>query len=381
MTRLLTRAWYGGGYYEPPEPPPQPPEPTVEGGHAAGLVREWAQQQRGAAVAGKKRAGDALVLGRFLPLHSGHVRLLTRATEAVSGVLHVVVAARKSDFLGERAREEAVRESVMATRLGTVTTARDVGQQGEPEDDAFWQPWLEWVRARPALAGCKVLVAGDVKAERFAQLLKMDFVLVDRAEFALSATQVREDPWGLWDHIAPSLRSMFTGSVALVGPEGAGKSTLATQLGKHYGTSVAQEYVRTFLDASGAWQPSAEELRDAVWNGTRTGWARARERATKFFIADTDQLSLALWSLRLYGTFLKAEPVRPDFTVLLDDHPWSGPKDRDQPEARRQFVEEFRRLLTVRGTPHVFISGPREGRFRQAVEAIEAWVKTKPLAR
>lgn len=374
------RAWYGGGYSEPPPPPP--PAPTMEGGLPPPTPAAWAATFT--QVPERKRwEGDALVLGRFLPVHAGHVRLLAHAMQSCTGMLHVGVSTWRDDFIDFSARREALQSCLGGKRYGGTHAANQLGSRGEPDGDAFWAPWVEWVKSQKALGKCRVLVSGQPEAKRFAELADLKFELVDRAEVPVSATAVRRAPWKHWNDIAPNLRApYFTSSVALVGPEGAGKSTLASALGRYFKTSVAFEYLPDWLRGTGNTMPTREQLAGEVWAGQRDSWNQARANAFRFFIADTDQLTIALWARRLYGEPIRFEPQRPGFTLLLDDaSPWQGPKDRDEPSARQQMVIEFRRLLTGRGWPFAVLSGPREGRFAQAVEHLEKWIRSNPLER
>ena len=372
-----TRAWYGGGYYE--EPPPPPPGATAHGGVVLPDTKTWLSTvpKPGAT---QRRAGNALVLGRFLPAHRGHAYLLARAAEAVEGRVYVVVSGSRGDFLDAGLRRDAVQALLPTPKVSEVVVARDVGRSGTPDGDAFWQPWLDWLAQRPRARECTTLVAADPQAERFAQLMKLDFVLVDRTTVGVSGTAIRRAPWKYWDDIAPALRAHFTSCVSLVGPEGAGKSYLARQLAAHYGTSAANEYTVDWLRGTGESTPAFSQLEGEIWNGVREAWRIARHRAFRFFIADTDHLTIALWARRLHDRVIKSEPVRPGLTLLMDDAtPWSGPKERDEPEARAQMVVEFRRLLSARGWPFHVLSGPREGRFEQAVKHIDAWVRSNPM--
>ena len=53
----------------------------------------------------------------------------------------------------------------------------------------------------------------------------------------------------------------------------------------------------------------------------------------------------------------------------------------DQPEARRRMVHDAIQLLEANGKSYALIDGPREGRMQKSIDAIEAWVKTKPWLR
>lgn len=374
-------AWYGGGYYEPPPPPP--PEATSEGGEVPPTTDTWAKAHAaGARARENQHQGDALVLGRFLPVHCGHARLVGHAMQAVNGKVLIGVSSWRDDFIDGRERGQQLQWALPRERIGPLLVAREVGKRGEPDGDAFWAPWVEWLKSTKGAENVKVLVAGEPAAKRFAELAELKFELVDRNELPMSSTAVRRAPWKYWDDIAPGLRHHFTSSVALVGPEGAGKSTLASALGRHFKTSVAHEYLANWVRGTGNALPSADQMSSEVWDGQRTAWNQARGNARRFFIADTDQLTIALWARRLFGEPIRKEPMRPGFTLLCDDaSPWTGPKDRDQPEARKQMVVEFRRLLTGRGWPFAVLEGPREGRFAQAVEHIEKWVRSNPMER
>jgi NadR type nicotinamide-nucleotide adenylyltransferase len=381
---LDCEAWYGGSYGPGPwdDPGPVAPPPRAEG-RAGAPVFDWARPQWDAIFGkGPRVPGDALVLGRFLPAHRGHAVLIARAAAHVQGTVHVGIACTTADFIAPRDRREAV-QKLFPFGNGRALEVSDVGRGPAGEGDAFWDPWLAWFRADPKLAACRTLVAGDPNARRFAELLGLSFLLVDRSELPLSASMIRADPWKHWNDIAPDLRSYFTRTVALVGPEGAGKSTLAKALGAHYRTSLATEYLPRWCQAMGVEVSSAQQLTVAVHGGQLRSIQLARRIAWGFCFADTEEVSLSLWSERLHGVrgWWEAEAEAPALTLLLEDAaPWLGRKDRDEPPQRLAFFDALRREWSARGWPFVVVGGPREARLGQAIAAIDAWVKERPAA-
>lgn len=358
--------WYGGSYDVTPAGP-TPPAAKVEGAQAFS-VAEWAPLV--ALVPRGKTPGDALVLGRFLPVHRGHARLLAAAVGHVAGRVHVGVSARSGDLLTPAMRARTLFALLPPAAQGSVAHAQDLGRQGEPDGDDFWQPWLAWLGQQPSLKRCRVLVSGTPSARRFAELAGLEFHLVDRSEVPVSGTAIRADPWKHWDDIAPLLRQHYTRAVALVGPEGAGKSTLGEALRVHYGTRLATEYTPRYLATFGLLRPRREDFAE-LERGVLDGWDAARQGARKLFFLDTELLQLWLWERRLFGDVKERRLVAPALTLLLDDAPWLGSPERDEPEARRAFVAELRRELEQRGWPYVFISGPREARLEQAIRAVD----------
>ena len=373
-------AWYGGSY--DPEPSgPVAPVPLAEGGALATLF-DWVRPQWDTTYRQDHRVpGDALVLGRFLPAHRGHALLISRAAAHVQGKVHLGVAGTTGDFIPPSARSTAVFQLVPREHRGDALQCIDVGAGPVGAGDAFWAPWLAWFRAQPKLAACRTLVAGDPNARRFAELLGLSFLLVDRSELPLSASMIRADPWKHWEDIAPNLRSYFTRTVALVGPEGAGKSTLGKALGAHYRTSLATEYLPRWCRTMGVDVPSVQQLAGEVLEGQLGSLRQARVSARGFCFADTESLSLSLWSKRLHGVPGTWDAAPPSLTLLLEDAaPWLGRKDRDEPQQRLAFFEALRREWSARAWPFVVVGGPREARFGQAITAIDAWVKQRPAA-
>lgn len=95
-------------------------------------------------------------------------------------------------------------------------------------------------------------------------------------------------------------------------------------------------------------------------------------------ICDTDVLSVRLWSERLFGTapdWVREAADRSGADLYLltaPDLPFTGPQERDQPAERRQFHADCERELIRLGRRYVAIDGDHDGRFAQAVAAVDA---------
>jgi nicotinamide riboside kinase len=117
--------------------------------------------------------------------------------------------------------------------------------------------------------------------------------------------------------------------------------------------------------------------------GEREFLETAQRGARKFFVADTDLLSLRLWKKRLYGVD-DSSLVTPqhvgDLYLVLDDAPWSGAAARDEPAARSDFVQACLDAVRAQGRTPVLISGSHPSRASAAMEAIAAWERTRPAA-
>ena len=161
--------------------------------------------------------------------------------------------------------------------------------------------------------------------------------------------------------------------ICLTGAECTGKSRLAEELARHFGTVCIPEYAReyalrvarplTYLDVA-----AIAEGQMALEGGLVAGLA----------ILDTDLISTVVYSRHHYGAcpeWIEAEARkrRADLYLLLDvDVPWSADAARDSGARREELHEEFRRALEEFGGKFVLIFGTWEERRKRAIEAIEA---------
>jgi nicotinamide riboside kinase len=252
---------------------------------------------------------------------------------------------------------------------------------GAPEAER----WAAWFRSSGLEGAVARLVSSDPNARAFAERVGLDFVLVDpsRRAFPISSTAVRADPWAAWSALIPELHPFFARIVAFIGPEGGGKSTALAQLAKHYDTASGGEYLSAIANGlTRALSPS--DLSGDALTGTRQTVGSVRSMANRFGLIDGDAVQVKLWFERLFPSEkpLALEPNMWNHHYLVfDDHPWTGAPGKDEPEARRRMVHDAIKLLEANGKSFSLVSGPREARPQCAIEAIDAWVKTKPALR
>ncbi len=375
--------WYGGPSYDTPA---WPPSPDVRGAWAES-TQVWTDRMQFPelikALKLTRRPSGALVLGRFDPPHVGHAYLLAAARAATEKRVTVCVFSRKGDFVPGASRVNALRELLHHQKAMTVNEVPvdEDFMTGAPEP----KRWAQWFRSTSFQNDVGLLVSSDPNAEAFAIEVGLEFLLIDpmRQVVPISSTAIRADPWASWSALLPPLHARFARLVALIGPEGGGKSTVATALAKHFTTSVSGEYLA--LIAGGLDRPlTPTDLSQDALRGQLDANGQVRFNARRFGIIDSDVVNLKLWFERLF-------PQQPPFTLrptdwchhylLFDDHPWTGDKAKDEPEQRKRMVHDAVKLLEENGRSFAFIDGPREGRLQKCIDAIEAWVKTKPSLR
>ncbi|MGN6820209.1 MAG: AAA family ATPase, partial [Sphingomonas sp.] len=87
-------------------------------------------------------------------------------------------------------------------------------------------------------------------------------------------------------------------SICLHGPESTGKSTMAPELARHFGSACVVEYGRTYTEAFGTSWTMADLVAIAQAHDAQTRQAIASGRTP--VILDTDPLMTEVWAEMLY---------------------------------------------------------------------------------
>jgi HTH-type transcriptional repressor of NAD biosynthesis genes len=166
--------------------------------------------------------------------------------------------------------------------------------------------------------------------------------------------------------------------IAVVGPECAGKSTLARALAERLRGVLVEEHARAVLEAPGAlsrgWPALLEEIERGQTLAERQAVVAARP--DDLVICDTDTLTTAIWSEALLGACPRDRRARAavahyDLTLLCrPDLPWADDPVRLRREQQAWFFARFQEELSRDARPYVVVSGIGPARFEAAVEAV-----------
>ncbi len=166
-------------------------------------------------------------------------------------------------------------------------------------------------------------------------------------------------------------------TVAIVGAECSGKTTLSQQLAAHFGAPWVPEYARAYLR-----EPAY--TRDDVLAIARGQHAAEIAADAPLVIADTDLVVIEVWwQVRFGGTHpwidatlrsqLTAARGRA-YVLTTPDIPWVADPLRENPHDRAALHAHYVRLLQSLGAEYVEVSGSREARLRRAIAGVEGWL-------
>ena len=165
--------------------------------------------------------------------------------------------------------------------------------------------------------------------------------------------------------------------VVVTGSESTGKTTLAGDLARHFGTTWVPEFARAYGDEQAA-RGHALDAGDVepIARG-HVEWANAAvTEARGLLVLDTDLVSTVVYARHYYGecpTWIEQAALdrRGDLYLLCDiDVPWLPDPRRDRPNLREHLHGEFVAALKALGARHVTVRGSWDARFELAVATV-----------
>ena len=170
--------------------------------------------------------------------------------------------------------------------------------------------------------------------------------------------------------------------VVLTGSESTGKTTLARQLGEHFGAVVVPEFVRDYAARKGA--PLGFDDHGPIARGQIAledeHLARAAAAGTTLVVQDTDLLSTVVYCEHYFGRCPEwiraaASERQPDLYLLMAiDVPWIADEVRDRGHMREEMQQLFRDAVRASGVPYQEVGGTREERYEQAARIVETLI-------
>ena len=172
--------------------------------------------------------------------------------------------------------------------------------------------------------------------------------------------------------------------VVVTGSECTGKTTLASDLARNFGTVWVAEYAREYLDRKVATTGLPLDARDVepIARGQIAAEDRGAALANGLLVLDTDLVSTTVYARHYYGACpawieQAARDRRADLYLLCAiDVPWVADSARDRPHHREQIHALFVEALDTLGARYVTIRGPWPDRLATATAAVSAQVRS-----
>ena len=343
----------------------------------------------------KKTIG--VVFGKFYPLHTGHIYLIQRACSQVDE-LHIIMG---FDDTRDRALFEDSAMSQQPTvpdrlrwLLQTFKYQKNIrihafNEEGMEPYPHGWDVWSNGIKKFMAEKGIQpdlIYTSEEADAPQYMEHLGIETVLVDpkRTFMSISGAQIRENPFRYWEYIPTEVKPFFVRTVAILGGESSGKSTLVNKLANIFNTTSAWEYGRDYVFSHLGGDEIALQYSD--YDKIALGHAQyidfAVKYANKVAFIDTDFITTQAFCIQYEGkahpfldSMIKEYPF--DVTILLNNNTkWvdDGMRSLGSQQQRQRFQQLLKKLLEKYNIPYIEIESPsyleRYAQVKRIVERI-----------
>ena len=280
-----------------------------------------------------KRYRRGLVVGKFCPLHRGHMHLIDAALAACGEVL--VISYTKPDFarcatatregwladLYPQALCLVVDDAVLADafKRGAIDRRVTLPHNDAPAD--AHRRFCAWLCLTLGGGAVDAVFTSEAYGDGFAAVLAAEFsahlgvahwvdhVCVDLARRAVpvSGTQVRADPAAWRAYLDPSVYADVVDRVCILGGESSGKTTLVDALAAALGATAVPEVGRTRWEEKGG-RFVYEDMRAIAEDQVALEIALAQD-ARGPLVCDGSALTTVFYSEDGYGKVDPAAPV------------------------------------------------------------------------
>lgn len=329
----------------------------------------------------RKRFGRGLVVGKFCPLHRGHMLVIDTAIANCDEVIVLSYTKPEFDGCGKEVREGWLHALYPQVRSLVLGDGDPVNLPDNDPPDAVQRDFVGWVCRE--MLGCEVdaVFTSEGYGDGFAASLSAFFgrfvlhVCVDKARslVPISGTAIRADPYASRSFVAPVVYASFVRRVAVLGGESSGKTTVTRELAERLKTSWVPEYGRErWVEKSGA-MGYEDMLHIAQQQVAREDVLVAH--ANRVLVCDTTPLTTLCYSLDMFGRadrLLEALAERPYDTILLcaPDFPFVQDGTRRDTEFRSMQHNWYRNALDRKQIPYVVLTGPLEQRLEHAISLL-----------
>ena len=240
----------------------------------------------------EKQYKSAYVLGKFMPFHNGHAYLIDTAITKSEKVT-VIVGSLPTEPIPGKLRYQWVKEHYRTNPHVTVVHCDEVLPQYPHEHPDFWNIWVDVVK-RYCPADIDVIFTSEEYGFEYAKQLGIQHHLVDiaRSTYNISGTEVRTNPFAVWNFIPDHVKPYFVKKIAIMGSESCGKSTLVKRLAKTYFTNYVEEYGRTVYEENGGVTES-DFLK--IVRGQKLIESAMIKQSTKLLFCDTEALTTRIF--------------------------------------------------------------------------------------
>lgn len=177
----------------------------------------------------------ALIIGKFMPLHRGHMKMIEHAAE-IARQVYVVVLGWKGEPISMIQRYNWVSDTyVDMSNIHPVMLGYDPNELNSSSESDLQSSieWAEYLKANLYdFDKFDVIVGSEKYVQYMGEYLGIDYDIFDeeRKAVSISATAIKSDIVNNWDYLAPAVKRTYAKHICIVGSESTGKTTVCRRI-------------------------------------------------------------------------------------------------------------------------------------------------------
>ncbi len=317
-----------------------------------------------------------LVLGKFLPLHNGHLALIEFAAQRCDELI-VWLCAADHEPISEEVRmmwlEKELRQYKNVKPL--LYRYSETGSLSS-SSEASWDISRAWAQViSKEIGSFDVLFTSEPYGNYLSELLGVDHILFDqlRKLVPVSGTEIRATPYRYWSFLPTSVKEFYFRSVCIVGTESTGKTELTKRLADHFNSDYVPEIGRDLVEDSTDFE---FEILFEIADLHARSILEKKKKLNKILFIDTDINITRSYARFAFGQDLVVadwieQANRADLYLYLDnDVPFIQDGTRMEKTSRDQLDLSHKVVFQKEEIDYCLIRGDWEERFQRALKEI-----------
>lgn len=177
----------------------------------------------------------ALIIGKFMPLHRGHMKMIEHATQIAKDV-YIVVLGCKEEPISLIQRYNWISDTyedynnIHPMLLGFDSNELNASSESDLQSSIDWS---EYLKANiKGFDEFDVIVGSEKYVKYMGEYLGIDYDIFDeeRNIVNISATAIKSDIVNNWDYLAPAVKRTYAKHICISGSESTGKTTVCRRI-------------------------------------------------------------------------------------------------------------------------------------------------------
>lgn len=313
-----------------------------------------------------------LVIGKFMPMHLGHLALIEYACNHCDEVI-VSMSYTAADPIPGEVRFDWVKATIAHEKKARPHIVLDNFDDESLPIEERTRIWSDFIRR--VYPKIDYVISSEPYGLPFAKHLGAHHLSFDpdRKRIPVSASMIRKKPLTYWNYIVAAARPFFVAKVCLYGAESTGKSTLTQRLSQHYNTTHVPEVAREMITSN---EFSIKDI-IAIGNAHHERIEQQSRLANKLLFCDTDAITTQIYSRHYLGVIpdelfeIEQKTTYALYFVMDIDVPWVADGLRDLGHRRQEMMRVFKDALLERNIPFIMVSGDFATRESTMIKAVD----------